>query len=317
VNPAAEDILGIRSADIVGRIYSDAFSFIELDPLRNLFRRLEQGKGRAEEVIPLTVRGRTLTLRLRVSTLREGAGGTMLVITFQNLTELLRAQKAMTWQDVARKIAHEVKNPLTPIKLSAERLRKKFGEGAPDFPAVFDEASRTIIHEVDGLKRLLDEFSDFARMPRSTPAPRPLGPVVDEVTQLYAAHRGVTIARDMPADLPDVLIDAEQMKRVFINIFANAVDVMNGAGTITVSARLNGEGSVRVIVSDDGPGIAPEDLPHVFEPYFSRKSKGSGLGLAIVERIIADHDGTVHAEQNTPRGARFVIELPVAESRGK
>jgi two-component system nitrogen regulation sensor histidine kinase NtrY len=248
---------------------------------------------------------------MRVSTLRDSAG-VMSVITFDDLTDLLRAQKAETWQDVARKIAHEVKNPLTPIKLSAERLRKKFSDGSADFDRVFDESSRTIVQQVDGLKVLLDEFSEFARMPRPNPVPQGLQPVVDSVIQLYAgAHKDITVVKDIPAGLPDLLLDQEQMKRVFINLFKNAVEVMEAGGTIWISARkVPSDAMVRIEVADNGPGISAEDVSRLFEPYFSRKKKGGGLGLAIVERIIADHNGSVHAEPNQPHGARFIIDLP-------
>lgn len=311
INSAAARILGIEPKEVLGRRYDDAFSFIELGPIRGLFRKLEEGGGRAEEVISVTVRGRTLILRMRVSILKDSSG-VMSVITFDDLTELLRAQKAETWQDVARKIAHEVKNPLTPIRLSAERMRKKFADGAKDFDEVFEEASRTIISEVDGLKRLLDEFSEFARMPRPNLALQPIGPVVDEAVKLYSAgHKDVEFISNIPQDIPAVFIDREQMKQVFINLFQNAVEAMNGKGMIRVSASLDNDAFVRIEVADNGPGIDPEDLPRLFEPYFSRKRKGGGLGLAIVERIIADHNGSIHAEPNMPKGAKFVISLPV------
>jgi two-component system nitrogen regulation sensor histidine kinase NtrY len=315
INPAALRILGIRSVDVLDRRYDEAFGFIDdLGPIRNLFRKLEEGHGSAEEELSLVVRGRTLILRMRVSTLRDHAGALIgFVITFDDLTELLRAKKAETWQDVARKIAHEVKNPLTPIKLSAERLRKKYLEKAPDFDRVFDESSQTIIQQVDGLKGLLDEFAEFARMPRPNPVPQRLGPVIDSVIQLYAAaHREVRFTKDVPSDLPELLLDQEQMKRVFINLFKNAIEVMEQGGEIKVSARVDASDSVvRVDVADTGPGISVEDVSRLFEPYFSRKKKGGGLGLAIVERIVADHSGSVHAEQNQPHGARFIIELPM------
>lgn len=310
INHAAAKILGIEPKDLLGRRYDDAFGFIELGPIRGLFRKLEDGGGRAEEVISVTVRGRTLTLRMRISTLKN-SGGVMSVITFDDLTELLRAQKAETWQDVARKIAHEVKNPLTPIRLSAERMQRKFAEGAKDFNEVFEEASKTIVAEVEGLKRLLDEFSEFARMPRPSQVFQQIGPVVDEAAKLYAAgHREIEFRNSIPLDIPDVFIDREQMKRVFINLFQNAVEAVNGKGVIQVSAFLDKDGFLRIEVADNGPGIEPEDLPRLFDPYFSRKRKGGGLGLAIVERIIADHNGSIHAESNMPNGAKFVIRLP-------
>lgn len=313
INPSASASLGVREKDMFGKRYDEAFGFIELEPIRRLFRRLEHGQGRAEEEIALNVRGRILTLRMRVSTLRDSAGtpiGT--VITFDDLTELIRAKKAETWQDVARRIAHEFKNPLTPIKLSAERLRKKHAEGAADFDSVFDECSRTIVQEADGLRRLVDEFANFARMPSSNPVPQPLAPVVESAAQLYTtAHKNIAVVKDLAPGMPDVIIDNEQMKRVFINLFENAVEAMSGKGRIWVAVRMTPGGMAQIEVSDEGPGIAAEDIAKLFQPDFSRKKKKSGLGLAIVLRIIKDHSGTIRVEQNAPKGAKFIIELPV------
>ncbi len=314
VNHSASEVLGIREEEVLGKRYDEAFGFIELDPIRGLFRKLEEGQGWAEEELQLNVRGRMLTLRMRVSALRDGGGMPIgSVITFNDLTELLRAKKAETWQDVARRIAHEFKNPLTPIKLSAERLRKKHAEGAPDFDAVFDECSWTIVREADGLRNLVDEFANFARMPSSNPVPQPLAPVLDGVIQLYSgAHKDIAIVKDISPDLPLVLLDGEQIKRVFINLFENAVEAMDGKGRIWITAGMNSVNMAQIVVADEGTGIADEDVPKLFQPDFSRKKKKSGLGLAIVLRIIKDHGGAIRMEQNNPRGARFVIELPVA-----
>lgn len=319
VNHSASDILGIDEQDVLGKRYDEAFGFLELDQVRSLFRRLEQGQGRAEGELLLNVRGRMLTLRIRISTLRDGSG-TLIgsVITFDDLSELLRAKKAETWQDVARRIAHEFKNPLTPIKLSAERLRKKHAEGAPDFNAVFDECSMTIVQEADGLRRLVDEFADFARMPSSNPTLQPLAPVLESVAHLYrGAHKDIVFVNSIPPDLPEMFLDREQIKRVFINLFENAVEAMGGTGRIMVSAKMASSDMAQIDVADEGPGIAPEDMPMMFQPDFSRKKKKSGLGLAIVLRIIMDHSGTIRVSQNETRGARFIIELPVAVKGGK
>jgi len=315
INPSALASLGVREKDVLGKRYDEAFGFIELEPIRRLFRRLEQGQGRAEEEIALNVRGRILTLRMRVSTLRDSAGTPIgSVITFDDLTELIRAKKAETWQDVARRIAHEFKNPLTPIKLSAERLRKKHSEGAADFDTVFDECSRTIVQEADGLRKLVDEFANFARMPSSNPVPQPLAPVIESAAQLYAtAHKNIAIVKEIAPGMPDVIIDNEQMKRVFINLFENAVAAMSGKGRIWVATRMTSGGMAQIEVADEGPGITAEDIPRLFEPDFSRKKKKSGLGLAIVLRIIKDHGGTIRVEQNAPKGAKFIIQLPVRQ----
>ncbi len=314
VNQAASEILGIREVDVLGKRYDEAFGFIELEPIRSLFLKLEKGQGRAEEELTLNVRGRMLTLRVRITTLRDGGGVlTGSVITFDDMTELLRAKKAETWQDVARRIAHEFKNPLTPIKLSAERLRKKHTESAPDFDVVFEECSRTIVHEADGLRKLVDEFANFARMPSSNPVPQPLAPVLDDVAQLYGgAHKDILVLRDNAPDMPDVIFDRDQVKRVLINLFENSVEAMGGKGRIWVTTRISGSGMAQIDVADEGTGISAEDVPKLFEPDFSRKKKKSGLGLAIVLRIIKDHGGSIRVGQNTPCGARFTIELPLA-----
>jgi two-component system nitrogen regulation sensor histidine kinase NtrY len=319
VNQSAAEVLGIREQDVLGKRYDEAFGFLEYAPIRGMFRRLEQGRGRAEEELSLNVRGRMLTLRMRISTLRDGNGAIIgSVITFDDLTELLRAKKAETWQDVARRIAHEFKNPLTPIKLSAERLRKKHAEGAPDFNAVFDECSLTIVREADGLRKLVDEFANFARMPSSNPKPQPLAPVLENVVQLYSgAHKDIVFVKDIMPDLPEVFIDREQIKRVFINLFENAVEAMGGSGRILVTAKMGSSGMARIDVADEGPGIAAEDVPKLFEPEFSRKKAKSGLGLAIVLRIVKDHLGTISVSRNDPHGARFIIELPASVKSGE
>lgn len=313
VNHAAAEILGVKGQDALGKRYDEAFGFLELDTIRTLFRKLEQGQGRTEEELSLNVRGRMLTLRMRVSTLRDGGGAPIgSVITFDDLTELLRAKKAETWQDVARRIAHEFKNPLTPIKLSAERLRKKHAEASPDFNTVFDECSRTIVQEADGLRKLVDEFANFARMPSSNPVFQPLAPLLESVVQLYdGAHKDVAFVKELAPGLPDVFLDSEQIKRAFINLFENAIEAMGRKGKIIVTAKMAPSGMAQIAVADEGPGIADEDVPKLFEPDFSRKKKKSGLGLAIVLRIVKDHGGAIRVERNNPRGARFIIELPV------
>ncbi len=313
VNQSASEMLGVLEQDALGKRYDEVFGFVELGPIRNLFRKLEQGEGKSAEELSLNVRGRVLTVSIRFSTLRDGSGtpiGTL--ITFDDLTELLRAKKAETWQDVARSIAHEFKNPLTPIKLSAERLRKKHTEKSPDFDRVFEECSKTIIQEADGLRKLVDEFANFARMPSSNPTLQPLAPVLENVVQLYAgAHKDIIFHEEIPADLPDVFLDREQIKRVFINLFENAVEAMSGKGGLSISVRMTASNMLQIDVADEGPGISAEDVPKLFQPDFSRKKKKSGLGLAIVLRIIKDHGGTIRVEKNSPQGARFVMELPV------
>ncbi|HEV8663429.1 MAG TPA: ATP-binding protein, partial [Candidatus Methylomirabilis sp.] len=208
--------------------------------------------------------------------------------------------------------AHEIKNPLTPIKLSTQRLRKKFTERAPDYERVFDECTRTIIQEVDGLQGLVDEFSRYSRMPSSEPRPGDLHPVIANVVRLYSGlGRGIELVTDLDPHLPPITLDPDQMKRALINLVNNAVAAVGETGQVTLRTRwLQGEGKVEVEVADSGVGIPPEDRERLFLPYFSTKKSGTGLGLAIVYRIVTEHGGTIRVETNEPRGTRMVMAFP-------
>jgi two-component system nitrogen regulation sensor histidine kinase NtrY len=260
--------------------------------------------------------GRARSLLASATALRGPDGeyaGTVLV--FDDLTELLRAQRMAAWREVAQRIAHEIKNPLTPIQLSAQRLRRRLGRSAGD-EALVAECTETIIQEVDGLRRLVDEFSRFARMPALAPRPTDLRPVVDAVATLYRdAHPGLALLTQHDPDLPLLAVDPDHIKRAVLNLVDNAVHAVAGAGTVTVeTAHLPEAGCVRVVVADTGPGIGAEDRERLFLPYFSTKVAGMGLGLPIVQEIVAEHGGTIRVEDNVPRGSRFVIELPLART---
>ena len=229
----------------------------------------------------------------------------------EDLTELLRAQRAAAWREVARRIAHEIKNPLTPIQLAAERLRKKFFEGASDLEEVVPAATASIEREVGALKRMVDEFSRFARMPEVAPREVELSEVVESVLERYRGRQGLHFETELDPDLGRVTLDPEQIRRALINLIDNALAAMNGSGTIGITTRLcSGGGSLRIEVADSGPGIPVADREKMFSPYFSTKKRGTGLGLAIVYKVVTDHRGTIKVEDNTPHGARFVIELP-------
>jgi two-component system nitrogen regulation sensor histidine kinase NtrY len=264
--------------------------------------------------IQLSVGGRVLTLLVNISLLRDSDGRYLgMVLVFDDLTELIRAQKLAAWRDVAQGIAHEIKNPLTPIQLSAQRLRRKYREHSRDFDEVFDECTTTIITQVEGLKGLLDEFSTFARMPESNPTPTELHQLVEEVLHLYrGAHRDVEITASYDPAVTKVNLDGEQMKRALINLLENAIEAMHGKGQVHIGTSLDArQQRVAVEVRDTGAGIPPQLRDKLFLPYFTTKKGGSGLGLAIVNRIVADHNGRISVRDNTPRGSIFVVELPV------
>jgi two-component system nitrogen regulation sensor histidine kinase NtrY len=216
------------------------------------------------------------------------------------------------WGEVARKLAHEIKNPLTPIQLSAQRIRKAHLKGAPDLERVVIECTSAIVQEVEALKNLVDEFAQFARLPAVNLAPASLHEIIDGALSLYEGlFTGVVIERRLAADLPQVRLDRDQIKRVIINLVDNAIDATDKQGRVEISTEYDrAQGRVRLSVADNGPGILPEDRDKLFVPHFSTKRRGSGLGLAIVSRIVQEHHGVISVEENTPRGARFVVELP-------
>ncbi len=314
LNRAAERILNIKSDELKGKHYTEAFKDHKLEPLVDLMDRLSlQQRPSLEKGLELDLKGKSLTLRLNLSRLQEDNGQPMgSVVVFDDLSELIKAQKVAAWQEVAKRIAHEIKNPLTPIQLSAQRLRKKYFEDSQDFHTIFDESTKIIISEVNSLKTLVDEFSNFARMPAPQPQPLDLHQVLQEVILLYeGAHKDIRILRDLDSQIPVLMLDRDQIKRMLVNLFENAVEAMSKRGKIWVTIRFDDrEQRVRLEVADEGVGIQPEDMDKLFIPYFSKKKTGTGLGLAIVNRIISDHNGSIRVVQNEPRGTRFVIELP-------
>ena len=259
--------------------------------------------------------GRTLTLAVSATSLRgDDAEVLGAIVVLEDLTDLMRAQRIAAWREVARRLAHEIKNPLTPIQLSAERIRKKYLEKSPDLDAIVADGTAAIVREVAALKSLVDEFARFARLPAPSPVPTDLSEVIDACLDLYRdRHPGVRLLPRCEPGLPLALLDPEQMKRALVNLLDNAVEAMGGRGTVTIEARRDpAAGGLRIEVADDGPGIRPEDRDRLFLPYFSTKKRGTGLGLALVHRIVSDHRGRIRVEDNTPRGARFVIDLPAS-----
>ena len=235
------------------------------------------------------------------------------VAVFDDMTQLIKAQRMAAWREVARRIAHEIKNPLTPIQLSAQRLRKRYLERFNDDENIFDECTQMIIKSVDELKTLVNEFSSFARMPASHPTNNNINELINEAITLYhQAHRTIKFSFKQDQTLPSFLFDRDQIKRVFINLLDNAVTAVGETGEISTEINYNKELNIAVFtVADNGHGISPSDRDRLFEPYFSTKKTGTGLGLAIVNTIISDHNGFIRVKDNNPKGTKFIIELPV------
>ena len=251
------------------------------------------------------------------------------LIVLDDLTELIRSEKFSAWQEVARRLAHEIKNPLTPIQLSAERIKKRFTQIAfsipktrenEEFGELITQSSRIIVEESRNLKDLLDEFSRFARMPLSKPKYENLHRLIDKTVAFYEDRiSSVRIIKNYDDSITKVYLDSSQFQRVFINLLDNSLDVLaadtSGSGEICIVTKLNdSRGTVRIEFQDSGPGISIEDYDLLFLPYFSTKKKGTGLGLAIVRQIISEHNGFIRAEPNQPKGTRIIMEIPVNNS---
>jgi two-component system nitrogen regulation sensor histidine kinase NtrY len=315
-NPSAERILGVKSEELRGRPVYEAFKQFSLFLFQKAYDQMlvEQTDSLSMEGQMETPNGRLLTLGLSISRMQNEAGHDLgFVFVFEDRTEFIKAQKTAAWQEVAQRIAHEIKNPLTPIQLSAQRLRKKFFEKSTGFEEIFDQATGVIINEVNSLKDMVDEFSKYARMPLPKVSRQSLHDIIQKVLSLYTgAHRDVEFILQLDEGLPDLNCDPEQMRRVFVNLFDNAIQAINDRGKIWVTTEADWRRHRAVIrVADDGIGIQPEDQKKLFVPYFSKKRTGTGLGLAIVHRIISDHNGTIHAENNHPQGALFRFDLPL------
>ncbi|HEX3101754.1 MAG TPA: ATP-binding protein, partial [Pyrinomonadaceae bacterium] len=334
INGAAVDILDLESSDLLGTGLGD----LARDEDRIIFERLIARARRVGHASDQTVlrstnstghngHGDRQTVAITASALPAESG---VVLVIEDLSELIAAQRASAWQEVARRMAHEIKNPLTPIQLSAERIAKRFKNSGQDdngagkriddkgpLGQVVQESTSTILREVSSLKSMVDEFSRFARLPDAKLETGDVNDVVRQATATFVGRfPGLIIDVAEGADLPGARLDAEQLKRVFVNLIENSIEAFDPEQKehrIAVTTRHDLARDLIVVeVSDNGKGIPPSDLQKLFQPYFSTKGRGTGLGLAIVSRIVSEHHGRINVVANQPKGARFIIELPVS-----
>ena len=310
-NPAARALLGLGE-DVTAEALRDRR---DLAPLFALLAEARTGAP-ATASRELALSGDTGERRLEIAvrplpaTSAAERGGWVLAI--EDTTHVAREQKLAAWSEVARRVAHEIKNPLTPIRLSAERIAKRLRSGASDLPQTIERGTRVIVEEVDFLKSLVNEFSRFARLPEMRPEPTDLPALARSAARLFeGAREGVTIRVESRLARETVMLDPEQIKRALINLIDNALEACETAGEITVRLA-DRPGGVTIEVADTGRGVPAPDREKLFLPDFTTKGRGTGLGLAIVSRIVADHNGTIRVEDNRPHGARFIIELPAA-----
>ncbi|TAN39593.1 MAG: HAMP domain-containing protein [Nitrospirae bacterium] len=315
INSAASRILEITPEEVIGENYEVLLVKLKSDELRETVRQVRIRDSRViEREIRVTAGERRILLRIFLAALGDVRNFLGTLVVFDDLTELVRAQRALAWEEVARRIAHEIKNPLTPIKLSTDHMIKKWQNKDDDFGVVFERSTKTISKEVESLKRLVNEFSRFGKMPEVKKSPVLISSVIDNVLNLYKDYKGLEIRPLIMDNEPLVELDAEQFKRVIINIVENAIQAMQAKGVITISvSRDLAANRIFVDIADRGPGIREEDRERLFLPYFSTKKDGTGLGLAIASRIITEHRGYIRIRDNKPQGTIFSIELPVRE----
>ncbi len=352
INRAAINILRLEDGDFTEFTLDELVSFENRAILERLISRAKR-IGRASEQTALQRENAngssdaeaSTPVALTASALPDESGA---VLVIEDLSELISAQRASAWQEVARRMAHEIKNPLTPIQLSAERIAKRFfdaearrhGEGAISEPCaveggigrgienvtlvnsdqttkVVKEGTDTILREVQSLKSMVDEFSRFARLPNAQLEKGNLNCVIEQAATLYDGRDDhVRIETELDQNLPDAMLDNEQIKRVFVNLIENAIEAFDkGQDEKIVTVRTRYENARDLIlaeVADNGSGIPLSDLQKLFQPYFSTKGRGTGIGLAIVRRIITEHNGVIKVVANQPKGAKFIVEIPVA-----
>jgi two-component system nitrogen regulation sensor histidine kinase NtrY len=314
INTSAEQMLEIKGEAILEKDFSEALpkEYVgQIEPLLNELK--SSGKDSMERQLTVNLKGKSLSLLINLTNLKDEEGKSLgIVAVFDDLTQLIKAQRMAAWREVARRIAHEIKNPLTPIQLSAERLRKRYLEKLQPDGTVFDECTRTIVKQVEELKGMVNEFSNFARMPACQPTPNHLNEIIQEALILFQGGQRPIQFEFIPDELPVLNIDRDQMKRVMINLIKNSLAAIGDEGKIRIRTKYDSKLQiVRLEVSDDGRGIPDEDKERLFEPYFSTRKSGTGLGLTIVNAIISDHNGYIRVRDNTPKGTTFLIELPV------
>ncbi len=319
INDAACSILNINQEKVKNKSYKELMSMIDSKELQNLVMGIEGREFRPiVKEIKAIIGERKVILKVFITSLKDSQKYIGLLVVFDDLTEIInaeiKAQKALTWQEIARRVAHEIKNPLTPIKLSTERMLKKWEHRDADFDQVFHRSAKTIVREVDSLRRLVDEFSRFGKMPEINKTPTHIPTIIDEVVNLYKGYKGVEINVSIPDNSPMVELDGEQFRRVIINIFDNAIQAMANSGRIYVTLKFDIPSNWAYIeIADNGPGIRDEDKDKLLLPYFSTRKNGTGLGLAIANRIIAEHRGYIRVSDNEPNGTVFTIDIPIKE----
>jgi two-component system, NtrC family, nitrogen regulation sensor histidine kinase NtrY len=287
------------------------------DEIARLARRAQRMGVAATEFEMQGPKG-MLSLSATVALLHLGRDRRGWIVVLEDVTEFIRAQRQVAWKEVAQRVAHEIKNPLTPIGLSAERIRRHIDRNTAESPGVIRRCTEVILGSVETMRRLVDQFAALAQFPSAQPRPADLNLIVESALMLFAGRlEGIHIMRHLSPGIPPVMADPEALKRALANLIDNAAEAMQGSllRELTIeTALVESHGTAEIILSDTGHGLTDEMRERLFLPYFSTKQRGTGLGLSIAAKIVQDHQGTIRAERNAPAGARFIIDLPLAET---
>ncbi len=315
INPTARDMLGLKQRNLIGKGYKDVLNDDNYGEIvENIERGLQKKQKVSDKEININFDTQNVTLALTLSPLRKtNSEFSGMIVVLDNLTQLIKAQKISAWKEIAQRVAHEIKNPLTPIQLSAERIIKNLKENKTRSSEIIEEGANTIVQEARTIKSLVDEFSNFARMPSIRLQSADLHLIIEQTISLFTGiFSDIEFETQFSPEIPaPLLIDPDQMRRVFINLIDNAIDAMNKKGKIQISTSFDkNQQQVNIEIADFGPGIPLKERDRLFNPNYSTKKKGTGLGLAIVNQVVGEHNGSIEVEANKPHGAKFIIQIP-------
>jgi two-component system nitrogen regulation sensor histidine kinase NtrY len=316
INPAAERMLALSAQKSAKKHFSEVIhgdSYLDIN--RIIGEAYKTNFKMIEKELDVKIRGKVLNLAMKITQIRNPINNKFsgLLVVLTDLTELIRAQRMLVWREVAKRIAHEIKNPLTPITISSQRILKAMELPDDKFRKIVEDSLAIILQELDSIKNLAEEFGNFARLPQMKFTKGDINQILEKLVSVYSSiYSNITFNANLDVDIPMLVkMDVEQIKRIFVNIIDNAIESMAEKGTLEIFSKYNKESQfIRIEIADDGPGISDEDKQKLFTPYFSNKSSGTGLGLSIAHNIIDEHNGIISVEDNASRGARFIIEIP-------
>jgi two-component system nitrogen regulation sensor histidine kinase NtrY len=316
VNPEAARMLSLDVEVVSRKNFANVISETIYQDIHALISKAFETRFKLiEKEIDVKLQGKVINLAVKITQLRNPINNRFsgLLVVFTDLTELIKAQRMLVWREVAKRIAHEIKNPLTPIQISSQRILRSLDQPPDKFRTIVEDSMHIISQEFDSIKKLAEEFANFARLPEIKFTQGDINEILEKMLAVYTSiYQNVRFKIKLDVELPSLVkLDIEQIKRVFVNILDNALEVIGKEGEIEISTRYSGESKfITIEIADNGAGISDEDKQKIFLPYFSKKSSGTGLGLAIAHSIIEEHNGLISVLDNQPRGARFIIELP-------